>query len=331
MKKLLYYPSFEVQSEAWLKFALLYIDELRPIIPQEGDRYLSDGFNRIISETDLIRPYQPEEADSWQAAEDAIELFQRILSHPERYCEIIGNKDFLDSWRDSKSYNYTIFSEKYSLSFERFAEENQLGIRCIEGIRVNKTLGLIYMSLLTSIISDRINISPITDYSSMHNISILTRQVNQQSEEGIAIAKGLIKLQLPKNLNEISIDKIIDYRNSNGFKERLNAFHLELEKYFVDLENGTAEEGFFDSRGSIFTEFSGEIVRLGAGVIELGLGITLCVLNPSNFALLIGGLALGAQGTKLSIDSTISLRTKFKYTETKRFTRKYLADLNTLI
>jgi len=325
MKKLLYYPSFEVQSEAWLKFALLYIDELRPIIPQEGDRYLSDGFNRIISETDLIKPYQPEGADSWQAAEDAIELFQRILSHPERYCEIIGNKDFLDSWRDSKSYNYTIFSEKYSLSFERFAEENQLGIRCIEGICVNKTLGLIYMSLLTSIISDRIHISPITDYSDMHNISILTRQPERQTSESIKIAKGLINLKLPQNLNEISINKIINHRNSKGYKNLLNAFHTELENYLVDLENGTAEKGFLDSRKNIFCELSNELILLGAGMVNFSLAIAIFIQNPEN---LLSGMGLISSGSLLSIESIISIRNQLKYTKPKRYTRKYLADLS---
>ena len=33
LKSLLYYPNFEIANKTWLKFALLYIDELRPIIP----------------------------------------------------------------------------------------------------------------------------------------------------------------------------------------------------------------------------------------------------------------------------------------------------------
>ena len=33
MKSMVYYPGFEVQNEKWLKFALLYFEELRPIIP----------------------------------------------------------------------------------------------------------------------------------------------------------------------------------------------------------------------------------------------------------------------------------------------------------
>ena len=37
MKELIYYPSFEVRNREWLKFALLYIENLNPIIPESGD------------------------------------------------------------------------------------------------------------------------------------------------------------------------------------------------------------------------------------------------------------------------------------------------------
>lgn len=63
MKDMIYYPGFEVRDKTWLKFALLYFDCLRPIIPTtiapERD-YISDSFCIIMDETDLIQPYRPE-------------------------------------------------------------------------------------------------------------------------------------------------------------------------------------------------------------------------------------------------------------------------------
>ena len=32
MKGMIYYPGFEVKDETWLKFALLYLDRIRPIV-----------------------------------------------------------------------------------------------------------------------------------------------------------------------------------------------------------------------------------------------------------------------------------------------------------
>ena len=55
-----YYPGFEAQDINWLKFALLYLDELRPIVPMipyNRETYLSTHTIQIIEETNLIRPY----------------------------------------------------------------------------------------------------------------------------------------------------------------------------------------------------------------------------------------------------------------------------------
>lgn len=49
MRDMIYFPGFEVKNENWLKFALLYFDTLRPIIPYtvySEERYLSDTFQR---------------------------------------------------------------------------------------------------------------------------------------------------------------------------------------------------------------------------------------------------------------------------------------------
>ena len=62
MKEMIYYPGFEVEDKSWLKFALLYFDVLRPIIPytiQPEYAYLSEPFLRVMDYTDFIRPYRP--------------------------------------------------------------------------------------------------------------------------------------------------------------------------------------------------------------------------------------------------------------------------------
>lgn len=60
MERLIYYPSFETYDNCWLKFALLYLDSLHPIIPEQGMCFLGEDFRRIIAETDLVRPYSPD-------------------------------------------------------------------------------------------------------------------------------------------------------------------------------------------------------------------------------------------------------------------------------
>jgi hypothetical protein len=56
MQRMVYYPGFEVANSTWLKFALLYINTLRPIIPPNGYNYLSNQHRMLKEETDLIVP-----------------------------------------------------------------------------------------------------------------------------------------------------------------------------------------------------------------------------------------------------------------------------------
>ena len=82
MKQLIYYPGFEVQNEQWLKFALLYVNQLEPIIPPAGDSYLSVLFRQLQDETDLLRIHRPTEEEGYRATLDSIERVETILRHP---------------------------------------------------------------------------------------------------------------------------------------------------------------------------------------------------------------------------------------------------------
>src|SRR5436853_588756 len=67
MQEFIYYPGFEVRDVNWLKFALLYLDKLDPIIPESGDEHLTEQYRRIMSETDLIEVHRPSLDEGLQA------------------------------------------------------------------------------------------------------------------------------------------------------------------------------------------------------------------------------------------------------------------------
>jgi len=92
MNEVIYYPTFEVIDQQWLKFAVLYLDKLKPIIPEAGDRYLSEQFQRIKGETDLIDSHRPEYEEGSSATRDAVEHLEKILKHPDRYADIFSRE-----------------------------------------------------------------------------------------------------------------------------------------------------------------------------------------------------------------------------------------------
>ncbi len=99
MNELIYYPGFEVTQIDWLKFALLYIDKLCPIIPMAGDSHLSDVSKRIIADTDLINIHRPDMDEGSKATLDALEYVDKILRTPQRYSAFFGQDDILGTWR----------------------------------------------------------------------------------------------------------------------------------------------------------------------------------------------------------------------------------------
>ena len=132
MRDMIYFPGFEVKNENWLKFALLYFDTLRPIIPYTfyaEERYLSDTFQHVMNETDLIRPYRPDYDEGFCASILACEEFEKFLSHPEIYgAYFYGSKSgsHIQRWRNRNYQDCTLFSGKYSQEFFDFCTDNKI-------------------------------------------------------------------------------------------------------------------------------------------------------------------------------------------------------------
>lgn len=76
MHRLLYYPNFEIQDQNFLKFALLYIDEIRPIIPERARESLGDSMRNILRNTELINPYSPSYENGRLASVAAIKYLE---------------------------------------------------------------------------------------------------------------------------------------------------------------------------------------------------------------------------------------------------------------
>lgn len=323
MKNLIYFPGFEVKDTNWLKFALLYIDSLNPIIPTAGDRYLDDAHKKLLGETDLITSHRPKPEEGFLATRDALEEVQNILRNPESYTFLFGRTDFLDEWKSENNQDYELLGEKYTNEWEKFCINNSLGISTDEGIAVHKDLGFIFMTLLAQTIADGREISSITDHRELDKFSILARSSDGDSKE-IQVAQAVINLELPANIGEIGLDQIITVRNRLGFKEKLAAFHEEFDKYFGEVENGTPGK-FVTSFDSVWKDFSDDILRTSAGVLAFSLGAWIAL--SSQQAAGINYVQQLAGGASLAIGGAISIKNTWKNTRTKRYTRKYLSDL----
>jgi len=325
MKNLIYYPGFEVRDPAWLKFALLYIDELNPIIPESGDRHLSDLHLKMIGETDLLASHRPTDKEGWLATLDAMGEIEKVMKRPESYSPLFGSGDFLSAWKSPDKHDYTLFLEKYTDDWKRFCIHNHFGTPTSEGIKVHEDLAFVYMTLLAQTIADSRGLSPISDHPKLDEFSIFTRTEGSAESEKIEVAQAVIELQLPANLNEIDLSDVISVRNRQGFKTRLEAFHQEFDKYFDSIESGARPGKFVASFDSIWKDFADDILQTGLGTISFGLGVWITVnsvqAGPANY------LKEVVAGTLLAVGGAVKIQKTWKNSQTKRYTRKYLTDL----
>jgi hypothetical protein len=327
MKELIYYPGFQVRNTDWLKFALLYIDQLRPIIPESGDHYVDDFYRKITNEADLLNTYRPQYKEGLSATIAAIDIIEKILKHPTDFVPFFRTNNFLEKWKNPINQDYLLFNEKYTPAWEDFCKKNKFSQDTSRGIFISEELCFIYMTLLAQAISDQKGISPITDYRRLDILSIFSRKEKRGLlKNNWKIAEGIFNIKLPSNINQISIDSILKLRARSDFKIKQKAFHDELDNYLSNIENGATSSDFIKSFDTAWNDYLDQFMYLGANLVIYGLSVWILVNAPviTTAAYVKDVVAVGALSY---IGSTITIRKNWKGIQTKRYARKYLADL----
>lgn len=335
MNKVLYYPTFDVKNEEWLKFALLYIGKLRPIVPYGAEEYLGDITRLINQETDLYDFYYPRYEDSMKASIIAFEQLERIIEHPNIYRGIFGHGRISEQFRDRTTHTFNIFREKYTYDFERYCLEKGFASESNDGIFVNDELGNIYMTIIANCIAENNNIECITDNEKMVKYAIFSRSIGNfmssairqntpYSAETIYLARKQINLRLPRNLKDISLETIIEFRNTGNYVELLEAYHRELNSYLDSVSSGTDSFEFLENLNNKKNDLRSELVQLTPDLFSFAMGVLLTISDTSNLPINI--ISSGIMGASIA-DSVIKIRRLYRNNEDVRFTRKYFSRL----
>jgi hypothetical protein len=337
MENLVYYPTFEVSRIDWLKFALLYIDSLQPIIPESADGELSDLFNRIHDETDLLNIHRPDLDEGMMASLDAMEYVERIIHPPLAYAakgqhrfgrhnEVPG---FVLEWSQPARQNFILFGEKYTADFEHYCLVNHFATRCEQGLRMHDQLAGAYMTFLAQAIGDSQGVSTITDVPDLNRLFLGMRKANALgantgTQNRVAFAKAVISLKIPANLSEVPIDRILKLRNNNSFRNSQKEFQRQVRLSLSGLEEGQSPDTFIRSLEHASDEFMPRILALASSSASVAMSVWL----PRNDAV---SPILTALAPCLSVAASIVyLRTSWTHTKPQRMARRYLADISKL-
>jgi len=235
---MIYFPGFEVKDENWLKFALLYLDKIRPIapiFPSGNNINMSNSLIKIMNKTDLIDTYRPQYNEGLIASALACEEFEKFLKSPGMYSVFLGRpKEYtsiVDKWKNPSKQNYILFHDKYSDEFHRFCIEHSIATPCDGGIKIYEDLAFVYMSFLADIISKNNEFEMITDiqkYSSL--LQINDKALVQASDRNLSIARNNIDFIIPRDLKYIPLDIFISLRSQNKFNMHRKAYMNEVKK-----------------------------------------------------------------------------------------------------
>ena len=330
MQDLIYYPNFESTNESWLKFALLYVDNLSPIIPPSGDAELSQLYYKLQNETDLLSFHRPEYQDGYSSSLDAIDIVERIMKTPERFDTFFNNEiNPVRSWQDKSKFNYKLFEEKFSHEWNWFCRENNFAEQTRGGLLISEQLGTLYMVVLANTIADKNGKSPITDNITNDKLSFFLKSTAPKITSEILNAQAVINLKIPAKLEDITFDEIIKLRSSQNFKKYLKAFHSELNTFYENIEQGKTEEDFVIKYKNVLSDFTENILSLSIDTSSFGLGAGI-LLNSANYTNSDFFKTIVLAGTSLAVKSGFSLNKTWKNTEPKRHCRRYLSSLTKL-
>jgi hypothetical protein len=323
MENLVYFPTFEPLSPNWLKFALLYVDNFNPIIPDGGRSELTDEYERVINETDLITPYRPSYDQGDRASLKATEFIERINVDPYRYTNIFNRPNIIRTFRNPHQRLFKIFEGKYSMTWEDYCLQNGYAERTNGGIFVTEELGFLFMTFLAEEISFEEGKSIITDDSSFDNFLNYRKTIPRRTYDRHSFAQGVLGLTVPKNLSDIPMNNLIRFRNRN--RERIRAFNTELNISLDNIKTGVTAQDFVDRFNNIYSELTAEILTQGLGVATIPLAAYILLQNtaaitPEYINQIIGGL-----GIMLTAKAAVS--TKWKEIANRHNCKRYLTNL----
>ncbi len=270
----LYYPHIDLRNKNWLKYAFLFWDKISRIVPEGVQPSDDEDIIRIKNETNFIENYSPDTRD----VKNTFSSFSHVLENlfhnpeldyylgdmkrqnhkrriaPEKY-DLISNMR-LDSYQGDFAYIHMGKIEPRLLDLLISLGLAKEGRNDWEGwIKVNSILGLSYMTYLANSISYKKSLPIVTDnenYYSQSNFFKLNPKCNCNSELECRLGNLLITTYIPKDINSITFDQLIDFRKKYD-DQRMEFFNLvnDLCKNIPKIDNANAMEDALNHYGQL--------------------------------------------------------------------------------
>jgi len=325
MKNLIYYPTFEPKNDDWLKYALIYVDDFSPIIPDEGRQKLSVSFSRIKDETDIVNIINPVYEHATLASLDTVKELGIIQKNPDFYRDIFDVPNILRKFEDNNNWDYEIFEKKYNSSFREELIKRKYACESPKGILTSPQMANLFMTFLANRIAEDGSGNPITDDKKLDMLGKYIFLKNKNSTDEIQeLAQIVIQSKLPKNIKEIPLEKFIEFRKKEEIQELRKNFNKSLENFYSSIEEENKDPNHFKKSLEEYEKlFSKEIILFFAAASVITFDAVTSIFGDQKLEI-VKNLAKSLP----LIKSVSSLRKSYKDDSEKLKSRKFLTEIS---
>jgi len=325
MKRLIYYPTFEPQDIDWLKYALIYIDNFSPIIPNTGNENISDKFKYVIDNTDLVNVHQPTYNQGDRASTKTLIEVENILRFPNQYRDKFNIINIEKELKNVQKWDYEIFQEKFNMDFSDEMVNREFAVRTENGIRTSKQLGHLFMIFLSEEVAKEEKGNPITDISEFDNLTTYLRNIeSRQDTIPDNLIRSVIDLNLPDNIKNIPIERFVEFRNSDEISELRNKLNCSLTNFYKSLESGADPNKYLKFIEVNSDEITKQILLFFGGLFSCSLGASSIITNP----LSLESMKEITEGTIMTFSGVSAIKSAWSQSGDKRAARKFLTRLH---
>jgi len=248
----LYYPYINLTNKNWLKYAFLFWDKISRIVPSTIAPSDNEDVIKIRYETGFIEDYPPEDwvvSDAFRSFSEFLEgfihsnrfyrHFRRNFENDDCEYEYRHRRRFRDDPDFRRSFLRSVTQSQGSYlhvqKLDRRLKEKLFDIGlAIPGenewedwVRIDNEIGFIYMSYLAKVISKDRSLPIVTDVEEFFATSSsfepkIFRDYNAEFE--YKLGNILIASFIPKDINRVPFDKLIDIREKYS-SERTEFFN----------------------------------------------------------------------------------------------------------
>ncbi len=335
MDNLIYYPSFFIEDEEWLKFGLLYMRNVSTIVPEDADTQLSSIHHFILDKTDFLTSYRPDYFEIDEATKIALERIDKRINSPinnyRGFSRGYNRPNDFEIWSTPTNQNFELFRSKFSYELEEYLKEFGFAKETTNGVLIADDIGKEYMTILANEIASENNMHVITDLKDHRKRNKFreypTQKLYKKNEE-INAVKGFLHLSIPNGLKEIPVEEIIELRNSPSYQRKLKEFQNIVDNIFNRPNYAITENTIYDIHNNLYECKKGlaaELLNLGFSLVETAIGVS----GALNNAIPIEVLKEVIEGRTI-FESLSPLYSRYQNNRDRRLATSFVTDIKNL-